>query len=90
MPVLFSCRRASWLRSRVQTRGEEEQVNVEGRSGGRVDKGKTGNRGRLLLVHFVSTACKCHIWHLECVPLCVVDSVWVIFLGLMGGGGGII
>lgn len=58
MPVLFSCRRASWLRSRVQTRGEEEQVNVEGRSGGRVDKGKTGNRGRLLLVHFVSTGSK--------------------------------
>lgn len=49
MPVSFSCRRASWLQSWVQTRGEEEQVNAEGRSGGRVDKRKTAHRGRLLL-----------------------------------------
>lgn len=42
MPVSFSCRRTSWLQSRVQTRGEEEQVNVEGRfwrkSGQRQDR----------------------------------------------------
>lgn len=49
MPVSFSCRRPSWLQSWVQTRGEEEQVNAEGRSGGRVDKRKTAHRGRLLL-----------------------------------------
>lgn len=30
MPGSCSCRRASWLQSGVQTRGEEEQVNVEG------------------------------------------------------------
>lgn len=29
-----------------ERRGEEEQVSAEGHSGGRVDKGKTGHRGK--------------------------------------------
>lgn len=41
MPGSCSCRRASWLQSGVQTRGEEEQVNVEG--------DMMAHRGRLLL-----------------------------------------
>lgn len=49
--------------------GEEEQVNAVGRSGGRVDKGKTGHRERLLLgytkTHLVLKACKCQIRNFE-------------------------
>lgn len=65
-------------------RGEEEQVNVVGRSGGRVDKGKTGHRERLLLgcTLLGFKACKSQIRNFERVVvffrLFVVCSVWVI------------
>lgn len=69
MPVSFSCRRPSWLQSRVQTRGEEEQVNVEGRSGGRVDKDRAQRKAATGMhkINAVLTACKRQIRNSEFV-----------------------
>lgn len=69
MPVAFSCRRPSWLEPRVETRGEEEKVNAEGASAGRVDKDRAQRKAAaaaaaaagMQKINSVSTACKCHI-----------------------------
>lgn len=52
----------------VQTRGEEEQVNARGQSGGGEDKDKTGAQGTaaggMNKINYVWTACKCQIGNL--------------------------
>lgn len=82
MPVSFSCRRPSWLQSRVQTRGEEEQVNVEGRSGGRVDKDRAQRKAAAGMhkINIVLMACKRQIRNFE-----FVFFFWILFhLGHLG------
>lgn len=81
MPVAFSCRRPSWLEPRVETRGEEEKVNAEGASAGRVDKDRAQRKAAaaagMQKINSVSTACKCHIRRLFFFFFILVHTVWV-------------
>lgn len=61
----------------METRGEEEKVNAEGASAGRVDKDRAQRKASaagMQKINSVSTACKCHIRRFFFI---LVHTVWV-------------